>query len=614
MCGIAGWIDWEANLTHQRATVEAMGDTLACRGPDAAGTWLSRHVALTHRRLIVVDPEGGNQPMIRERGNQTYVITYNGELYNTPELRRELEQRGYFFRGHSDTEVLLVAFMEWGPECVHRLNGIFAFAIWSEADQSLFLARDRLGVKPLFFTHQGNTLLFASEIKSLLAHPAVQPEVDAEGLAEIFGLGPARTPGHGVFRGISELKPGYWLIYDRKGMHKHQYWALESRPHPDDLTTTVATVRQLVQDAVERQLVADVPVCVLLSGGLDSSAIAAFAAGALAQTSSSPLNTYSVDYVDNERYFQPDDFQPNSDTQWVWRVSKFLGTKHHPVVIDTPQLVDSLTTAVKARDLPGMADVDASLYLFCREIKKEATVALSGECADEVFGGYPWFHREETLTAQTFPWSLSLRERLSILSPELLKLIRPEEYVAERYREALAEVPYLSGENPDEARMRQMFYLNLTRWMPTLLDRKDRMSMAVGLEVRVPFCDHRLVEYLWNVPWSMKKCDGREKGLLRRALVGVLPEDVLMRRKSPYPKTHNPAYLEAVRKWLKEILEDSASPLLPLINVDTVKAMTKQEGNLLTRPWFGQLMTGPQLFAYLIQIDIWLREYRVSIR
>ncbi|ACA58708.1 asparagine synthase (glutamine-hydrolyzing) [Candidatus Desulforudis audaxviator] len=614
MCGIAGWIDWERDLRRECPVITEMTGTLAARGPDASGFWLSEHAALGHRRLIVVDPEGGGQPMVRRCGEREYVLVYNGELYNTPELRRDLEARGHVFRGHSDTEALLLSYIEWGADCVGRLNGIFAFAVWSEYDQSLFMARDRMGVKPLFYAVRGGAFLFGSEQKAILAHPDVRPEVDAEGLAEVFALGPARTPGHGVFRGISELRPGYCLFFDRNGVRTRRYWRLESRPHTDDLPATAAKVRALLQDSVERQLVADVPVCTLLSGGLDSSALTAFAAGAFRKSGRGTVHTYSIDFVDNERYFRPNRFQPDADSAWVGLVSDRLGTIHHPVWVDTPELVDTLGLAVQARDLPGMADIDTSLYLFCREIKKEFTVALSGECADEMFGGYPWFHREEDLAAGTFPWSRSTRARMRLLKPELARELRPEEYVAARYAETLAEVPRLSGEDPVGARRREMFYLNLVWFMTTLLDRKDRMSMATGLEVRVPFCDHRLVEYVWNIPWALKTWGGREKGILRLALDGVVPGEVLHRRKSPYPKTHHPGYLEAVRSKLRQVLDDPASPLLTLIDTTCVRELVQTDGSSFGTTWFGQLMAGPQLFAYLYQVDAWLREYRVTIR
>ncbi|MBM7856160.1 asparagine synthase (glutamine-hydrolyzing) [Desulfohalotomaculum tongense] len=609
MCGIAGWIDWERDLTTQKHVLEKMTTTLSHRGPDAEGTWLSPCAALGHRRLTVIDPVGGSQPMVRQLGDSTYVITYNGELYNTAELRRELELYGHKFQSHSDTEVLLVSFIQWGPSCIDRLNGIFAFAVWDHKEQRLFLARDRLGVKPLFYTHRGRTLLFGSELKALLAHPEVKPQIDAEGLAEIFYLGPSRTPGHGVFRNIREVRPGHCLIYDRSGIHMRRYWNVKSKPHRDDLDTTAAKVHDLLKDSVQRQLISDVPICTLLSGGLDSSALTAFAA----QSFSGQLHTYSIDYVNNNFNFKPNEFQPTLDAPWVKHMSRYCGTRHHYITVDTPEIVDALTNAVLARDLPGMADVDSSLYLFCREIKKNATVALSGECADEIFGGYPWFHSQEALNSSTFPWLRALQFRTSLLSPELLQYVNPDEYINQRYQDTLAEVPKLPGENEQESRRREMFYLNILWFMTTLLDRKDRMSMATGLEVRVPFCDHRLVEYVWNIPWQMKNWNGQEKGILRRALAGILPEGILNRRKSPYPKTHNPHYLAAVRNWLIRILEDPASPLLPLVNTNALRSLTRVEGDTFNRPWFGQLMTGPQLFAYLCQIDTWLREYKVEI-
>lgn len=614
MCGITGWIDWRKDLTGYPSILENMTETLQLRGPDASGTWISQHCALGHRRLSVMDPENGAQPMVRKQGDYTYTIVYNGELYNAPELKKELELRGHHFRTTCDTEVLLVAFIEWGKACIDRLNGIFAFAAWNDQEQSLTLVRDRLGVKPLFYSHQDSVLLFGSEPKAILAHPDFKAEVGAEGLAEIFAIGPARTPGHGIYRNMSELKPGQFAIFDRNGLSIRTYWKLESHPHPDDIPATAAQVQHLLNDTAARQLVSDVPICTLLSGGLDSSALTALAAAHYKESGQGPLHTFSVDYKDNDKHFKANIFQPNSDAPWIKRMTDHLGTEHHYIEFDTPELVESLKAAVIARDTPGMADVDGSLYLFCREIKKEATVAISGEAADEIFGGYPWFHNEEALEANTFPWSLKLANRVDLLAPDFNDWIKPVEYVSNRYQQALSEVPRLAGETKAQNRMREMSYLNITRFMPTLLDRKDRMSMAVGLEVRVPFCDHRLVEYVWNIPWEIKTSGDREKGILRKALRGVLPEDVLTRKKSPYPKTHNPNYLTAVRKWVLEILDDPSSPILPFIDVKKIRALASSESNDFDLPWFGQLMTGPQLFAYLAQVDMWLRTYKISIR
>ncbi|WP_308634800.1 asparagine synthase (glutamine-hydrolyzing) [Paenibacillus silvisoli] len=614
MCGFTGWIDWTDDLTKQSNILEKMTGTLANRGPDASGTWISPHCALGHRRLSVIDPANGAQPMVRTSDDDKYVLVYNGELYNALELKKELESRGRRFTTTCDTEVLLVAYMEWGPACVEKFNGIFAFALWDSKEQHLFMARDRVGVKPFFYAKQLGRLVFGSEPKALLAHPAIKPEVGPEGLAEIFIVGPARTPGVGIYRDLAELLPGHCAIYSRSGLNIRAYWKLESKPHTEDVQETARTVGDLLRDTVERQLVSDVPLCTLLSGGLDSSALTSLAVNYYNVTGQGNVHTFSVDYVDNDKHFKAHAFQPNADAPWIERMTTHLGTVHHSMVFDTPELVASLREAMLARDLPGMADVDSSLLLFCREIKKEATVAISGEAADEIFGGYPWFHREEALNAGTFPWSLAAGMRADLLSQDVAAWIRPLEYIGDRYSDAIAEVPHLDGEDAAARKMRQMSYLNITRFMPTLLDRKDRMSMAVGLEVRVPYCDHRLVEYVYNIPWAIKTAGDREKGILRLALEGVLPHDVLYRKKSPYPKTHNPNYLNAVRKQLLEVINEGTSPLLSLINVKKIRELAESEAASSNLPWFGQLMSGPQLFAYLLQVDMWLREYKVVIR
>lgn len=613
MCGIAGWVDWQHDLTQQGSVLEEMADRIQCRGPDAGGKWLSRHCAFSHRRLIVVDPGGGGQPMIRWHGASQFVMVYNGELYNTEDLRKELTGYGHRFLGHSDTEVLLTAYVQWGTDCVRRLNGIFAFGIWDTAHRTLFMARDRMGVKPLFYTVKDHALIFASEIKSLLAHPGVEPIVDAEGMAEVFGLGPAHTPGHGIFQGVREVKPGCQILYGPGEFREERYWELQSHPHPHDLKTTARHLRELLEDIVSRQLVADVPVVTLLSGGLDSSVVTALAQKAERERGREPVNTYSIDFVDMERYFKPSDFQTNLDAPWVEIVSRYLGTQHHRVVLDTPDLVEDLLPSMRARDIPGMADVDTSLMVFCRAIKQSATVALSGEAADEIFGGYPWFHLPDALASDTFPWSRTLAERLKVWSPELADRTRLQEYVQDRYHEALAEVPALDGEPPKDARLRQFAYLSMTRFLACLLDRKDRMSMASGLEVRVPYCDHRLVEYVWNIPWSMKRHLDQSKGILRLAVQDLLPQEVVWRRKSPYPSTPNPAYREAMRNLLVAVLNDPNAPLHPWINESFVRSLTDPTREIANIPWYGQLMGTAALFAFLVQLNAWLTEYRVRI-
>ncbi|OEH91664.1 asparagine synthase (glutamine-hydrolyzing) [Bacillus solimangrovi] len=613
MCGITGWIDWNQDLRHANKTVHKMAQTLNKRGPDALEIWTSTHAAFGHTRLIVVDPEGGRQPMTKEKDGSQYTLVYNGELYNTEDIRKELLQRGYRFKSHSDTEVLLTSYIEWKEQCVEHLNGIFAFAVWDEANQQIFMARDRLGVKPFFYRDSGGSLLFGSELKAILAHPNVKCEVDSEGMSEVLGLGPSRSPGHGVFKGIKELRPGHCMKLTRSGLKVWRYWNVKSNEHTDTFDETVANVRSLFLDTVERQLVSDVPLCTFLSGGLDSSAITARAANVYANVGNEQLHTFSIDYVDNEKYFKATEFQPNSDKHYIEVMSDTFNTVHHRCVIGTEELTDLLKEAVITRDLPGMADVDSSLLWFCRQIKKHATVSLSGECADEIFGGYPWFHRKEDLEREGFPWMRSMNERISLLDSHWQQKLDLKGYVKDRYDETISEMPRLDGESIEERQRRELFYINMLWFMTTLLDRKDRMSMGASLEVRVPFADHRLVEYVWNIPWEMKMHGDREKGLLRKALEGLLPNEILYRKKSPYPKTHNPNYTVAVQGWMNEILSNKNAPLFEFFEYEKIKELSDSAGESFQTPFFGQLMTGPQLIAYLAQTNYWLEQYNVNI-
>ena len=611
MCGIAGWINFNRDISKEKIIVQNMTKTLEKRGPDDEGYFFSKHAALGHRRLVVVDPKGGAQPMIKTIGGNKYVIVYNGELYNTEDLRRILISEGYSFESYSDTEVLLISYVHWGLNCVKYINGIYAFAVWNDSDNKVFMARDPLGVKPLFYTIKGNSLVFGSEIKTLLAHPYVEPIVTREGLTEIFALGPARGLGSGVFKDIHEVPPAHYMIYDKDGLKVKEYWKLKCNIHTEDENTTADHVKSLLIDAVKRQLVADVPVCTFLSGGLDSSIISAVAAFEFKKKGLT-LDTYSIDYENNDTFFESNEFEPTSDKEWALKMSKYIGSNHYNIVNSSKDLAQALLDSVRASDLPGMADIDSSLYLFCKEIRKHATVALSGECADEIFGGYPWFRRPEDIYADTFPWSKSVGARKQLLSDQL-KSLDLEGYLNEEYQKSIKQVPHLDGEAKLEHRMRELFYLNMKWFMITLLNRKDRMSMSNSLEVRVPFADYRLVEYAFNIPSEIKFCNNREKGILRKALRGILPNDVIDRKKSPYPKTHNPEYTKIVQNWMQGILDDKSSPILDLIDKEAIKTLIETGGSSFKEPWFGQLMRGPQLLAYLIQVNTWLKEYNVKI-
>lgn len=611
MCGFAGIVDFKKILTNEQVHLESMTDTLKMRGPDQHGYKSYPHVLFGHRRLIVVDPKGGLQPMTKEQGGFQYTLIYNGELYNTEDIRKELLNNGYQFDSYSDTEVLLTAYMCWGVNCVEKLNGIFAFAVYDEKLEQVLLVRDQLGVKPFFYSIQDTTLIFGSEIKTVLAHPAVSPTVDREGLTEIFGLGPAVRPGSAVFKEISELPPAHLAIINKKDIVIKEYWQLRATENHETLEEATEHLQHLLIDAIERQLVGDVPLCTFLSGGLDSSAISAIAARSY-QKRNKVLTTYSLDYEDNDKYFKASIYQPTSDQYWALQMAEFIQSNHRTYTIKHDELAYALRSAVLARDLPGMADIDSSLFLFCKEIREDFIVALSGECADEVFGGYPWYTRPELRNLETFPWSNFVRSRKQLLSPEYASLPL-EEMVQENYLDSLKLVPQLGYESLERQRTREIFYLNMKWFMVNLLNRKDRMSMANSLEVRVPFADYRLVEYAFNLPDDYLFYQGREKGLLRKALKGILPEDIIYRKKSPYPKTHNPIYTQLVSDMLSEVLQNKNAPLFTIINKEFAQKLVDTKGEAYTRPWFGQLMTGPQLIAYLVQLNIWLESYKVKL-
>ena len=604
MCGIAGLIGASAGTL----TTERMLATMTRRGPDASGIYRHRDCCLLHCRLSVIDPEGGAQPMSLDWAGQRYVMVYNGELYNTDEIRKELIQLGHGFLGHSDTEVVLHGYAAWGDGCLERFNGIFAFAVWEENHNRLFFARDRMGVKPLFYTHRGNLLIFGSEIKTILSHPDVKPLLNPEGAAEIILLGPGRTPGSGVFAGINELEPGCCGYFEAGKLKIRRYWKLTDREHRETFDETAEIVGDLVKDAIRRQLVSDVPIGTFLSGGLDSSLITAICATEL-KGRGERLHTFSVDYENNDRYFVPGKFQPNSDTHYIRLMQEHLDTEHHWTVLTPADLLDAMDDATAARDLPGMADVDFSLLAFCRQIRPYVKVALSGECADEIFGGYPWYRDPEIRDGEGFPWAQNKAQRKQMMHPGLQSLIDAEAFIRQRYSDTCNEADILPGTAAQDRRIKEMVNLNFRWFMQTLLDRKDRMSMFWGLEVRVPFCDYRIAEYLYGVPWAFKDHRGVEKGLLRTAMDGILPEEVLWRKKSPYPKTHDPQYRKLVTDQLADLLNRPNEAIWQIFDREKAGELVSGE---YAWPWYGQLMRAPQTIAYLLQVDCWLRNYRID--
>ena len=606
MCGITGWASFHQDARTQAPVIEAMTATLVPRGPDAGGVWLGERAAVGHRRLAVIDLAGGAQPMTDRPDMPTVVLSYSGEVYNHHELRAELRGRGHAFRTRSDTEVVLRAYVEWGEAVADRLDGMFAFAVWDERAQRLLLVRDRLGVKPLFWAPVDGGLAFASEPKALFEHPEIRPRVDADGLREAYSL--LFNTGPTVWSGVREVEPGGLLVLDRDGIRERRYWQLEAGAHTDDRDATVDRIHHLVGTAARSQLEADVPLCSLLSGGIDSTVLTALLAGELRlrEGPDARIRSYAVDYRDQAERFTGDVLRTGHDTPYAIEAGAFIGTDHSTVVLDPRALLDPehRRAVVVARDSPiGVGDMDTSLYLLFGEIRRHSTVALSGEAADEVFGGYPWFHNSTALAADTFPWLLVTGDEAAMpLNPELD--LRIGEFRADTYRSALAAVPHLDGETPAAHRQREMQHLSLTRWLRQLLHRKDRLSMAQGLEVRVPYCDHRLVQYAFDTPWALKSFDGREKSLLRAAGAGLAPDSVLRRPKNHYPATHHPDYTRG--------LQDLARDALSVEQVRALADETRIKPCLDTPP--EHLQWGHRLrLERVVDLALWLDHHRPEL-
>lgn len=644
MCGISGFFapgrDLTENKEYWQERLVQMNRAQKHRGPDDEGIYLEKQCGLANVRLAVIDVEHGHQPMVKRQGGRDVCIVQNGEIYNMKQLRRKLEAEGMSFSTFSDTEVILNGYWRYGCEFFKQLNGVYAFAIWERNAGRLILCRDHLGIKPLFFTFHEGMLYFASEIKGLLVVPGIVPKLDREGLCEIFALGPAKTPGKGVFTGIYEVHAGTVLIAEQTGRRRlaaecwesgkrmpgvwyspvknrnmavceAKYWQLRAKEHTESFDETVAHTKELITDAVRMQMISDIPISTLLSGGVDSSLVTAICADEF-KKQGKQLDTFSFDFVGNKDFFKASNYQPSQDRPYAEMMVKKCGTNHHFLECNNELLADELYAAVRARDLPGMADVEASLLYFCREVAKYDRVTLTGECADEIFGGYPWFHREELVMKDGFPWSNEFSMRTAMLKDEVIEHLRLKEYEQEAYDATMKAAPVNTELSETEQRRQKIGWLNLNWFMVTLLDRMDRTSMAAGLEARVPFADHRIVEYVYNVPWEMKCPGGMVKGLLRKAGEDYLPQEVLYRKKSPYPKTYHPGYEHILKERFNEMLHDTSQPIHLLLDTGKAKHFMTLPSDY-AKPWYGQLMAGPQLYAYLLMVNYWLKEYKIQV-
>lgn len=607
MCSICGIVDFCNPEAVSPSLTEKMGLTMGKRGPDQSGSYRDSFVSFQHNRLAIIDVEHGKQPMSCSFQGTEYTIVYNGELYNTPELTKKIKKAGVVLQTKCDTEIVLYSYILFGEDCVQELNGIFAFAVYDKSKQSVFFARDRLGVKPFFYSVIGTTCMFGSEMKALLQHPKINPTVDISGLWQLMFLSPVTLPGETIFRDIKELEPGYSAVYDIKGLRLTKYWAIQAKTFQDSREDAIQITRDLLEDAIHRQLVSDVPLCTLLSGGLDSSIVSSVAAKEYAEAGKT-LATYSFEYEGNQQNFKTSLFQPQRDDEFALFMSSYLHSDHTVLKAPTKEIERLLYDATLARDLPGQSDIDSSLLYYCSIIKKRHTVALSGECADEIFGGYPWFYRPEMLDNPFFPWIHNPMLRAGLFSSSL-KINDGYHYLSDKYSQFLQKCPVLDSDSDSMLQSRKATWLSVNLFMASLLERKDRMSMAASVEVRVPFADHRILEYVYNVPWEIKFENGTEKALLRNAMKDFLPVEIKNRKKSPYPKTHNPEYEYLVTKKLLRLLRSDDSRLAPLIDAQKLRTFLDQESTT----WFGQLMSKPQLIAWLIQLEYWLTAYQAIL-
>lgn len=613
MCGFLGFCNFLGNYKEETGRwFSILQEMYHSKDPSplcADSVYITSHAAFAHTSPPDCDTETLSLPLTRQNGELSASIIFHGEIYNDAELKQYLKNEGVSLTSHTAREIILMGYLHEGISFIKKVNGVFSFCIFDSTRQMLFLVRDRLGVKPLFYTFNENTLIFSTKLANLFSYPGIEPILEKEGLLEIFGLGPAKTPGKAIFKNIYELSPGTILIYQRNSCNQFLYWHLFSHPHEDSLEKTVEKTRFLITDAIHLQMKSKDRLCSFLSGGVDSSLVTSVSSNTFIKEGKQ-LDTYSFDFTDNQKNFKSNAFQPSLDRPYVDLMVTYANTRHHYLECDHQTLYDYLFKAVDARDLPCMADVESSLLYFCEKVVPEKTIALTGECADEIFGGYPWFHKEEMLSATTFPWSMDFGPRTMLLKEEVNNLLPLQAYAEEAYINTLAQTPTMAEDSPVQKRKREISYLTIRWFMQTLLDRMDRVGSYTGLTARVPFADYRLVEYLWNVPWEMKNCGGHVKGLLRKASEGLLPTEVLYRKKSPYPKTYDPQYEALLKAKLWEVLDDCSSPIKEFIDSKKVADYFDKPSNY-TRPFYGQLMAGPQLIAYLLQVNYWLKEYKI---
>lgn len=614
MCGICGYVS--KDKIKNSKTIIAMLEAFTLYKSSANGVYIHSNISLGQSKFHIKDDDTKNdvQPMTIEHNKKKYTIVFNGKIYNSDEINKKITEKGYSFKTNSDTEIVLASYILFGEKSLKMLDGIFSFAILDEHKKELFLARDPLGIKPLFYTLTNGNFCFASEIKAILKSQYIKPVVSKDELCEIFGLGPAHTPGKTFFKNIYEILPGHYGIYSGANLICTKYWDLETKHITDTLDEAIFKVKEIVTASLKRQLVSDTPVCTMLSGGLDSSVLTT-----LAKKEIPNITTFSINFEGNDTDFNANAYQPTKDSDYVKIMVEKLQTNHKNIYFNNQDLFNSLKSAMIARDMPGMADIDSSMLVFCKKIADTGyKVCISGECSDEIFGGYPWYYKEELLHSVAFPWSRSFDTRSNILKQSLVSETELKNYILRAYNSTITNVVYNSS-NPEENVFRRTCYLTTKWFMNTLIERTDRMSMLSGLDVRVPFADKKLFEYVYNLSYKYKLGLNDtnnipiEKYLLREAFKSELSDEIINRKKSPFPKTYDPEYLNLLEDELKRIITSSTAPILQIINVKYLFEMLNTHGKNLKENWFGQLMTYPQTLAYIIQINMWLEEYNIEL-
>ncbi|MDO4547742.1 MAG: asparagine synthase-related protein [Clostridia bacterium] len=530
-----------------------------------------------------------------------------GEARNLSRLEGEFKRAGvYHDRRGGASALVLAAYRLWGENFPRMIEGLVTAAVIDLDASRLILVRDRMGAYPIYYARRASCVVFSDDFKRVLDSPFVTREIDKSGLCELFALGPSGTPGLTPIKDVLALKPGCALIADYFGLKEKEYFNIYSAPSSDDENTAAEKIRFLVEDALIRTLPENP--AVMLSGGLDSSILAY-----IMKKRGNEVRAWSVEYEHNDVYYRPNDYQHDPDGSYVKFACADLNAQKHIVRIGPEQLANAIVEAGAARGFPGMGDVDSSLMLFARDIANEEKSILSGECADEVFGGYPWFHDERLLSMDGFPWSGSMELRESVLNKKVLDLLNIRQYEAARYHEAVAAKRRLRDVSERENRLRLTHALCFEWFMPVLQLRADKMCSGEGLKVLTPFCDDRLAQYAYSLPWEIKNLGGQPKGILRKAFADLLPEKILNRRKSPYPKTHHPMYAKAICEMMAAVLNDASEPVNEICDAESIRKIMSCPLEANDKPWFGQLMTGAQLIAYLLQVNSFLKDNNIAV-